>query len=148
MKRYQNLLSMVFAGLFLMVSCGKSKEEKASVSSDPYDQLKACSEDHQKLLSDVSAQSNQFDLLPDQFSDKEIKAEQAKIAMQFEAELKELKSKFEINGKEDHCFFRLNFDVKELAIKKNINSLYDSSFVKLLDDRLVKMKNRFISSLL
>ena len=140
MKRYQNLLLMVFAGLFLMVSCGKSKEEKASVSSDPYDQLKECSESHVKLLSGVSTQSNQFDLLPGQLSGQGAADEKAKVVTQFEADLKELKDKFGIKDKEDHCYFKLDFESKPLAIKKNINSLYDSSFVKLLENRLVEMK--------
>lgn len=141
MKRYQNLLSMVFAGMFLMVSCGKSKEEKASVSSDPYDQLKECSETHVKLLSGVSTQSNKFEeLLTGQPSGQGAADEKAKAVTQFEADLKELKDKFGIKGKEDHCFFKLDFESKKLAIKENINSLYDPSFVKLLDARLVEMK--------
>ena len=57
-----------------------------------------------------------------------------------EADLKELKDKFGIKDKEDHCFFKLDFESKKLAIKKNISSLYDSSFVKLLENRLVEMK--------
>ena len=51
-----------------------------------------------------------------------------------------MKDKFGIKGKEDHCFFKLDFESKKLAIKENINSLYDPSFVKLLDARLVEMK--------
>lgn len=141
MKACHKIFLLVCCSFFFVSGCGKTKDEKSSVSKDPYEQLKRCSEDQFKLLTQLGAHSDSFEKLPDSGPGSEDPQFNKKnITDQFEADLKNLKDNYRIDSKDDHCYFRLDKASAKLNLSKDQNHLYDQSLLNDLEGRLSEMK--------